>query len=124
MLVIGRALSGFFDLVACVALFALGRLLHGRRAGLLAAALYAVTVMSIQQAHFFTTDNFAVAFATLALVSAARLGLHGRWRDALLAGLWTGAAVASKINLAALAAIIGLAALQHYARTFDLCHER
>jgi YYY domain-containing protein len=119
VLLVGRVLSGVFDLVACVALFGLGRLLAGRKAGLLAAALYAVTVMSIQQAHFFTTDNFAVAFATLALVSATRLGLYGRWRDAVFAGLWTGAAVASKINLAALAAIIGLAALQYYARRVE-----
>ena len=112
LVIVGRALSAFFDLVACAALFFLGRRIYDRRVGLLAAALYAVAVMPIQQAHFFTTDNFAVAFATLALVAAVRLGLDGRWRDAAWAGLWTGAAVASKINLAALAPIIALAALQ------------
>jgi YYY domain-containing protein len=110
--IVGRALSAFFDLVACLALYFLGRRVFGRSVGLLAAALYAFTVMPIQQSHFFTTDNFGVAWTTLALVAAVRLGAAGRWRDAIWAGVFTGAAVASKINLAALGLIVGLAALQ------------
>jgi 4-amino-4-deoxy-L-arabinose transferase-like glycosyltransferase len=112
IIVAGRALSAIFDLVACLALFFLGRRVYGRAAGLLAAALYAVTVMPIQQAHFFTTDNFGVAFTTLALLFTTRLALDGRWRDAVWTGLFLGAAVASKVNLAAFAAIVALAALQ------------
>ena len=112
LVVVGRALSAVFDVIACVALFFLGRRIYDRRVGLLAAALYAVTVMPIQQAHFFTMDNFGVAFATLALLAAVRLAAEGRWRDAIWAGLFTGAAVASKINLAPLAAIVGIATLQ------------
>lgn len=112
--VVGRYLSAFFDLVSCLALFFLGRRIYGRTAGLFAAALYAVTVMPIQQSHFFTTDNFAAAFTTLALVAATRLALDGRWRDALWSGVWIGAAVASKINLAALGAVVGIAVLQFW----------
>ena len=89
-LIVGRALSGIFDLIACLALFVMAGRIYGRRVALLAAALYAFTVMPIQQSHFFTTDNFATAFTTLALVAAVQLGIKGRWRDALLAGLFTG----------------------------------
>lgn len=109
--VVGRGLSTFFDLLACLALFFLARRLGGLRVGLLATALYACAVMPIQQSHFFTTDNFATAFTTFALLSIVRLFEDGRWRHAALAGIWTGAAVASKINLVALCAIIGVGIL-------------
>ncbi len=112
IVVVGRALSVFFDLLACLALFALGRLCYGRSVGMLAAALYAVAVMPIQQSHFFTTDNFGVAFTTLTLVAAVRLSLFGRWHDAVWAGLWTGAAAASKINLLTVFAVVGPALVQ------------
>ena len=112
--VVGRALSTLFDLVTCVTLFFLGRLVYGRKVGALAAALYALTVMPIQQSHFFTTDNFAVAFATLALFFTTRLAISGRWRDALLAGCCIGAATASKINLAVLGGMVAVAVFQFW----------
>ncbi|HZG67681.1 MAG TPA: hypothetical protein VEZ12_13110, partial [Herpetosiphonaceae bacterium] len=64
--------------------------------------------------HFFTTDNFGVAFTTLALVAVTRLALDGRWRDAVFAGICIGGAVASKINLAALGAVAVVAVLQFW----------
>jgi YYY domain-containing protein len=112
ILMIGRGLSALADLITLITTFFLGRALYGRRVGLLAAALYAGAVMPIQQSHFFTVDNFAVCFGTLALLFAVRLGQRGQWRDAILTGLWIGAAVASKINMAALVALVFVALAQ------------
>jgi YYY domain-containing protein len=112
ILLVGRALSVVADLITLLATFFLAHTLYGRRAALLAAALYAGAVMPIQQSHFFTVDNFAVAFGTLALLFATRLGQRGRWLDAILTGLCIGAAVASKINMAALVALVFVALLQ------------
>ena len=113
VLQVGRWLSTIADLITLLATFFLGRLLYGRRVALLAAALYAGAVMPIQQSHFFTVDNFAVCFGTLALLFTTRLaqsrGGWRRWLDAILSGLFIAAAVASKINMAALVALVFVA---------------
>jgi Dolichyl-phosphate-mannose-protein mannosyltransferase len=71
---VGRWLGGLLDLGTAVLVFLIARaLLRGlgpRRAfqgGVLAAALYALTVAAIQAAHFYTTDVWLVFFSTLAL---------------------------------------------------------
>ena len=106
---IGRGLSVGLDIVTLLALFALGVTVYDRRVGLLAAALYAGAVMPIQQSHFFTVDNFAVCFGTLALLFITRLGRNGRLSDAVWSGIWIAAAVASKINMAALVGLVFVA---------------
>ena len=112
---IGRGLSVGLDIVTLLALFALGVTVYDRRVGLLAAALYAGAVMPIQQSHFFTVDNFAVCFGTLALLFITRLGRNGRLSDAVWSGIWIAAAVASKINMAALVGLVFVAvALQAF----------
>ncbi len=65
--VFGRQFSAFADLFAILFLYLITSRLYGRRAGLLAALLSALTVMQIQQSHFFTVDLFVNAFAFLAL---------------------------------------------------------
>jgi len=112
VVVTGRALSTIADLITLLTTFALAKMLYGRRVGLLAAALYAGAVMPIQQSHFFTVDNFAVCFGTLALFFITRLGLRGRWYDAILSGLFISAAVASKINMAVQVGLVFVALLQ------------
>ncbi|HEX6288535.1 MAG TPA: DUF2298 domain-containing protein [Herpetosiphonaceae bacterium] len=124
ILMVGRWLSVLSDLITLIATFFLGRTLYGRRVGLLAAALYAGAVMPIQQSHFFTVDNFAVCFGTLALLFATRLGQRGRWSDGILTGLFIGAAVASKINMAALVALVFVALAQLGLRVLRLPAER
>lgn len=116
---LGRGLSAGLDIVTLLALFALGVTLYGRRAGLLAAALYAGAVMPIQQSHYFTVDNFAVCFGTLALLFITRLGRDGRLSDAVWSGIWIAAAVASKINMAALAGLVVVAVALHALRNIE-----
>lgn len=54
--------------------------LYGRRIGLLASLFSALTVMQIQQSHFFTVDLFVNAFAFLALLFAVAILEHKEQR--------------------------------------------
>lgn len=60
----GRALSALADTAAVYLVFLLGSL-AGRRSGLWAAALYAVTVLGIREAHFYTPDALASCLVLL-----------------------------------------------------------
>jgi YYY domain-containing protein len=72
----GRAFSAFADLFAIFFLYLLVSHLYGRRVGLLASLFSALTVMQIQQAHFFTVDLFVNTFALLALLFAVAILEH------------------------------------------------
>ena len=72
----GRQFSAFADLFAILFLYLLVSRLYGRRVGLLASLFSALTVMQIQQSHFFTVDLFVNAFAFLALWFAVAILEH------------------------------------------------
>ena len=72
----GRQFSAFADLFAILFLYLLVSHLYGRRVGLLASLFSALTVMQIQQAHFFTVDLFVNTFAFLALLFAVAILEH------------------------------------------------
>jgi YYY domain-containing protein len=59
---VGRAISGLFDLAAVWMLYLLGKRLYDRRVGLLAAALGAAAVLPIQLSHYFAVDSFSTVF--------------------------------------------------------------
>ncbi len=107
---VGRAASGTFDLLSVVLVFLIGAKLYRRKVGLLAAALYAMAVMPIQQSHFFTVDNFGTFFALLTFYLAIFVSERRSWLYYVLAGLSYGAAVACKINLATEIGVLLLAA--------------
>jgi hypothetical protein len=122
---VGRFLSALADLGSIVLVFLIGRLLFAGLArrtalagSLLAAALYALTVSAIQQAHFFTVESDLVFFTLLAFwlaaVAVSRVELtDGRRRLLMLAlGAATGLAVACKVSgvLLAIPVVIALAA--------------
>jgi len=72
---VGRAISAALSALTILPIAALGTSLAGRPVGLMAALFAALAPMSIQLAHFFTTDSwltFFVALCLLACVSAAR----------------------------------------------------
>lgn len=90
---VGRRLSALLDTISIALVFLIGRLLlatFGRRTattgGLLAAALYALSALAIQHAHFFTVESWLVATTLLAFYTAivvARRPLDARMRDTL-----------------------------------------
>ena len=58
----GRPLSALADVGSVAMVFVLGRRLYGRGVGLLAAGLTAVSVIHIQNSHFFRPETFSVFF--------------------------------------------------------------
>ena len=119
---VGRALSALIDLVSVFFTFLIARRLYNDWAGLVAALLMAVAVMPIQQSHFFTMDNWAAAFTTIALYAAVRAASLGegevRWRLRwfVLFGVALGLGAASRVNIAPLAVIINISAVIWLAR--------
>ncbi len=108
---VGRGLAFLFDLGAILLVYLIGRRLFGVRVGLLAALLAALTVMQIQQAHFFVDPIFSTFFCLLSLYWAVRVAQGGGWASYGLLGLSIGAGMANRITLATLglAAIAGAA---------------
>jgi YYY domain-containing protein len=104
---VGRGLAVLFDLGSIVLVYLIGRRLFDRRVGLLAALLAALTVMQIQQAHFFVDPIFSTFFCLLSLYWALRAAQGGGWLSYAALGLAIGAAMANRITLATL----GLAAI-------------
>ncbi len=102
---IGRALSALFDLGTVVLVYLLGRRLLGPWPGLVAAALMALAVHSIQIAHFFAVDTFATFFATLTLWLLVRYTGSRDARSLGLAGTAAGLAMASKLSTGLLLAL-------------------
>ena len=107
---VGRALSAVADILTLLVPCQLGRLLWGRAVGLLGAAFYAVAVLPIQAAHFFTVDSWVTLFASVALLFAVRLARFGHRADALAFGAAFGLALATKVSIAPLVLLLPLAA--------------
>ena len=108
---IGRALAALFDLGCLLFVYLAGRRLGSRWLGLLAAMLYALAVLPIQQAHFYTVDAFANFFVAVALYMVLWAAQSGKWAAFALAGLATGLGMACKISVWPLALMVALAGI-------------
>ena len=91
-----RALVAAFGVIGCAALYPLGRRLHSEAAGLLAAALMAVSLVAVETAHMFRPDVVLQAVCALALLAFARL--DGGRRAEGVAGALLGLALATKFS--------------------------
>ncbi|MEO8356418.1 MAG: DUF2298 domain-containing protein [Chloroflexota bacterium] len=70
---LGRQFSALADLLTILFLYLAVSNLYNRRVALLASLFSALTVLQIQQSHFFTTDLFVNAFAFLAIWFAVKI---------------------------------------------------
>ena len=95
---VGRALSAIWGAATTVLLAVLGSRLYGRRAGLLAGALLAATVLHVQSSHFAISDIPLTFVVLLALYFLTRAVDSGAFRDFLAAGGAIGLAVATKFS--------------------------
>jgi len=68
-----RQVSALADLLTIFLLYLIVSGLYGRKVGLFAATFSSLTVMQIQQSHFFTTDLFTNLFMFLALAFAVKI---------------------------------------------------
>ena len=115
--VIGRALSGVFDIASILLLFLIGRRLYGAKTGLLAALLLSLSVLNIQLSHFYTVDTFANFFLLATLYFLLRGHESGKWLDYALTGLMFGLGLASKLSVFTLVVpILVLAGFDLYRR--------
>jgi YYY domain-containing protein len=108
---VGRTVSATFDLGTVWLTYSLGARLFGRRTGLLACALAAFSVTSIQNAHFFTVDSAATFFATASLRALLAVAETGSLASHVLFGAAFGAMLGCRINLALLGAVYPIAFL-------------
>ena len=117
---VGRAMSGLFDLLAVWMLYILGKHLYDRRIGLIAAALGAAAVLPIQLSHFFTVDSFSTVFVLAGFYFAIQaVPIHApekkiSWPNLfhfVLFGFVIGLAGACKVNTLPVFGIIALAGI-------------
>ena len=101
MYLIGRLLTVGMGVGTVWATYAVGATLWGRRAGLFAALILAITPLHAQHSHFLTVDVPATFWVMLSLLWSARLATNSPkpLRAALLAGLFAGLAAATKYNM-------------------------
>ena len=108
---LGRFFSALLDTGTVLLTFLIARTLATRRVALLAAMVAAFAPLSIQLAHFFTTDSWLTFFVALCLLWSIAAARSGSWRWFAAAGLALGLALATKGSVFALAAVIGIAVL-------------
>ncbi|HEU4324747.1 MAG TPA: DUF2298 domain-containing protein [Roseiflexaceae bacterium] len=107
---VGRSLSVLWDLCSIVVVFLIGRRLYGRRVGLLASLLLALSVLPIQLAHFFTVDAMTALLTLLTIYWAVRVAQGGGLGSFALMGLSIGGAMACRVTLATLG-LVGIVAV-------------
>jgi YYY domain-containing protein len=130
--VVGRILSGIFDLGTILLIYAISkRLYKNPRLGLMASLFYALSVLPIQLSHYFTVDTTATFFSVLAVylaiciftpnqtefeIEKTRSGkwywLKEGWQSLtayVLFAVAYGMAMASKVSIAPLAILLPLA---------------
>ncbi len=104
----GRTLAALADTASVALMFVIGRRMHGRWTGLLAAALTAFAVIHIQHAHFYRPEPFTVLTSLAALWAMLRFTDTARIRDAALLSLLVGLAMAPKVSVAPILAPLAL----------------
>jgi YYY domain-containing protein len=107
---VGRVLSGLFDLGTVLLLFFLARRLFDWRVGLLASFLLAFAVLNVQGSHYFTVDTFLTFFVTLTLWFTLDVAEGKGWPSYLALGASMGLTLSCKVSVFLLAAVVGLGA--------------
>lgn len=99
---VGRTLTAIVDTLTVLVVYVLGRRLFGRAAGLIAAGLYALSVLAIQLSHFFAVDSWLTLFVTAALYLVIRFMDRPTFGRSLVIGAVLGLAFATKASVPSL----------------------
>ena len=139
---VGRVVSGVFDLGTILFIYLIGKKLYkNTKLGLAAALFSALAVLQIQLSHYFTVDTTANFFAYAAIYAAVCIIMANfkplvlaeneekqipTWKQLILQssqigpyiafGLLFGMAIASKISLYALAFLLPIASIIYYSK--------
>jgi hypothetical protein len=110
-MVLGRGISAAFGTATIPLVYAIAARLLNRKAGLLAAAFLAVSVLHLRDSHFFAVDVSMVFFVVLTWLSLFRLAERGDVWAGVLTGLAFGAAILCKYSAAFMGLPMGFAYL-------------
>ena len=110
--IMGRATSAIFDVATILLVYLVATRLFGRWTGLLAASFITLSVLHIQQSHFFVTDIMLATLLMAAFYLLTKVMENGGAKGFALAGLLFGLALATKVSAAPFAlAFVAAAAL-------------
>lgn len=113
----GRIAMALFGVASVALLWRLGRDLAGPTAGLVAAAILAVSPVHVAWSQIIRSDIMATVFLTATMLAALALLREGRMRDLVWATLFAALAIASKWPFAVgLLAIAGALAVRLWRR--------
>lgn len=112
----GRLSSALVDLIGILFAMAIARRAFGTGAALTTGALLAMSVIAIQQAHFFVVDPWASTFSTITLWAALQLARTGTRGWGIATGVAYAAALACKASMWPLAVPIAVALVWSAAR--------
>jgi len=116
----GRFLTALIDVLGLFFAVLIAQWAFGRAAASIAGLLVGLSVITIQQAHFFVVDPWATTFGLATLWATTHLADTGSRRWAALAGAFYAAALACKVSMWPLAVPIGIALVWYSYRTgFD-----
>jgi YYY domain-containing protein len=113
----GRSLTILADVASVYMLFLLGRKLYGRKVGLLAAGLFALTATAIQHSHFYRPEPFIVLFVLVSFWFMLRVVERGSLKDSALLGLFVGLTFAVKLSVLPLLVPLAIGFGVHLFRT-------
>src|SRR5215211_4741379 len=116
---VGRAISAALSALTILPIAALGTSLAGRTVGLMAALLATLAPLSLQLAHFFTTDSWLTFFVALCLLACVTAARDGKAVKFAAAGAAFGLAMATKGSVFTLALPIAMALAIDTARRFE-----
>ncbi|HYO49793.1 MAG TPA: glycosyltransferase family 39 protein [Chloroflexia bacterium] len=94
----GRVLSGLFDALTALLVFAIGLRLWGAWQGLAASAFYAFALLPMQLGHFYICEPFMSTFMAASLLFSILYYQHPRAWLIVLAGICAGLAMACKLS--------------------------
>lgn len=103
---VGRVVAGLMGLGAATALYFAGKKLFGTVAGLVAAALLALTFMPIHYGHLALNDSPTLLWVSLCILASVYVYERGSWLAYLAAGSALGFSVATKYTSLAVVFVI------------------
>lgn len=107
--ILGRTISGLFDIGTLTMLFFLAKHLFGKKIGLISSSIYAVSTLPIQLSHFYAVDTLLTFFILCTLYLLILFYEKPSFKKALLVGIFFGFSLATKISATVLLASILIA---------------
>ncbi|MEJ2732828.1 MAG: glycosyltransferase family 39 protein, partial [Anaerolineae bacterium] len=105
---VGRVLSGLFDLASVLLLFFLARRLFDWRVGLISSFLLSLTALSIQGSHYFAVDTFLTFFVLLTIWFTLDVAEGKGWTAFVALGSSMGLTLACKVSVYLLVVVVAL----------------